>query len=93
MTILSVPIDVADRKAVSEGAALAVATGQIVAGTSSKSRRGCAVQGQQPETRWHIVINRRDIWNSDRIGPIGFCGPLDAIVVIGIQVERLARVH
>ena len=30
MTILSVPIDVADRKAVSEGAALAVATGQIV---------------------------------------------------------------
>ena len=32
-------------------------------------------------------------WNSDRIGPIGFCGQLGVIVVIGIQVERSARVH
>jgi hypothetical protein len=30
MTVLRVPINVADRKAVSEGAALAVTTGEIV---------------------------------------------------------------
>ena len=23
-------------------------------------------------SRWHIVIKRRDIWNSDRMGPIAF---------------------
>jgi hypothetical protein len=49
--------------------------------------------GAQPETGWHIVISRREIWNSDCIRPIGFCGQLGVIVVIEIQVERSARVH
>ena len=40
-------------------------------------------------TRWHIVISRRDIWNSDHVGPIGFCGQLGVIVVIGIQVRKI----
>ena len=47
----------------------------------------------QPETGWHIVISRREIWNSDRIRPIGLCDQLGVIVVIGIQVARSARVH
>jgi hypothetical protein len=47
----------------------------------------------QLETRRHIVISRRDIWNSDHVGSIGFCGQLGVIVVIGIQVERSARFH
>ena len=34
----------------------------------------------------YIVISQRDM-DSDRIGPIGFCGQLGVIVVIGIQVE------
>ena len=42
---------------------------------------------------WHIVISRRDIWNSDGIGPIGFCSQLGLIVVIGMQVKRSVRVH